>query len=187
MGWERANVFAPHGVEPEIEYTWDKPNWLPWSAAEHRATRNDVALCDQTSFGKLLIKGSDAEELLQWLCTADVAVEPGRAVYTRHAQRPRRLRGRRHPHPPEPRRVPPVTSAGSAVRDLDWITRHIRPGSNVAVVDVTSAYAVCGVMGPNSRALLQSLSRRRGRRPGHLRRVGADHRCVRGAGVRLAP
>ena len=37
---------------------------------------------DQTSFSKYLFVGADAEAALQWLCTADVAVEPGRTVYT---------------------------------------------------------------------------------------------------------
>ena len=25
MGWERANVFAPAGTEPVLDYTWTKP------------------------------------------------------------------------------------------------------------------------------------------------------------------
>jgi 4-methylaminobutanoate oxidase (formaldehyde-forming) len=82
MGWERANFFAPAGTAPEIEYTWDKPNWLPWVAAEHTNTRERVTVFDQTSFSKYLVVGSDAERALQWLCTADVAVPPGRTVYT---------------------------------------------------------------------------------------------------------
>ncbi|MGZ8724805.1 MAG: FAD-dependent oxidoreductase, partial [Aeromicrobium sp.] len=49
MGWERANFFAPAGENPGIEYSWGKQNWLPWSAAEQRATRQAVALFDQTS------------------------------------------------------------------------------------------------------------------------------------------
>ena len=39
MGWERANFFAPPGEAPDIEYSWGKQNWLPWSAAEQRAAR----------------------------------------------------------------------------------------------------------------------------------------------------
>src|SRR5712692_2030394 len=31
MGWERANVFAPAGHQAVLGYSWDKPNWLPWS------------------------------------------------------------------------------------------------------------------------------------------------------------
>ncbi|PRC53308.1 FAD-dependent oxidoreductase, partial [Mycobacterium sp. ITM-2017-0098] len=81
MGWERANFFAPPGAEPVIDYTWDKPNWLGWSAAEQQSTRTGVTVFDQTSFSKYLLVGRDAESSLQWLCTADVGVEVGRSVY----------------------------------------------------------------------------------------------------------
>jgi 4-methylaminobutanoate oxidase (formaldehyde-forming) len=159
MGWERANVFAPAGVTPELEYTWGKPNWLPWSAAEQRATRESVALYDQTSFGKLLISGRDAEQLLQWLCTADVAVEPGRAVYTAMLNE----RGGYEADVTVTRLSHDaymlVTGSASVQRDLDWIRRHIREDQHVSVTDITSSYAVYGVMGPKSRALLQKLSR----------------------------
>ena len=41
-----------------------------------------VAVFDQTSFSKYLLTGPEREQALQWLCTADVAVPPGRTVYT---------------------------------------------------------------------------------------------------------
>ena len=82
MGWERPNFFAPAGCPPVIEYSWGKQNWLTWVDEEQRAARQQVALFDETSFGKLVIKGPDACALLQWLCTADVDVELGRVVYT---------------------------------------------------------------------------------------------------------
>src|SRR3954453_15081285 len=76
-GWERANFFAPPGQEPTIQYSWGKQNWLPWSAAEQVGTGTGVAVFDQTSFSKYLLRGPDAESALQWLCTADMAVEVG--------------------------------------------------------------------------------------------------------------
>ena len=82
MGWERANFFAPPGEHPVLEYAWGRPNWQPFSDQEQRAARTAVAVFDQTSFAKYLVTGRDAEQVLQWLCTNDVAVEPGRAVYT---------------------------------------------------------------------------------------------------------
>ena len=82
MGWERANFFAPPGQAADIEYGWGQQNWQPWSWAEQRAARTGVAVFDQTSFSKYLVTGRDAEQALQWLCTADVAVAPGRTVYT---------------------------------------------------------------------------------------------------------
>ena len=159
MGWERANVFAPPGSAPSLDYTWGQPNWLPWSVAEQRATRSAVALYDQTSFGKLLVTGRDAATVLQWLCTADVAVEPGRAVYTGMLNR----RGG-YEADVTVTRLPAyeflvVTSAGSPVRDRDWIVRHVRPDQDVSVVDVSASYAVYGVMGPNSWAVLARVSR----------------------------
>ncbi|NBQ87483.1 MAG: FAD-dependent oxidoreductase, partial [Betaproteobacteria bacterium] len=65
-GWERANYFRPHGVS-RPDYTLDTPGWLPWMQAEQRATREAVAIYDQTSFSKLLLQGRDALALLQRL------------------------------------------------------------------------------------------------------------------------
>jgi heterotetrameric sarcosine oxidase gamma subunit len=159
MGWERANVFAPKATTPDIEYGWGRPHWLPWSDVEQRATRAEVALFDQTSFGKMLVRGADAERSLQWLCGADVAVEPGRAVYTAMLN----SRGGYESDLTVTRLGAEefllVTSSGSIERDQDWIGRHARAGDHVDVVDVSSAYAVYGVMGPRSRELLSRLSR----------------------------
>jgi 4-methylaminobutanoate oxidase (formaldehyde-forming) len=159
MGWERANVFAPAGTPARIEYGWGKPHWLAWSAVEQEATRNRVALFDQTSFGKLLVRGRDAERLLQWLCSADIAVPVGRSVYTAMLN----SRGGYESDVTVTRlghsEYLLVTSSGSASRDQDWISRHAGPDDHVDVVDVSSAYAVYGVMGPESRRLLSRLSR----------------------------
>lgn len=159
MGWERVNVFAAAGNDPTIEYTWGKPNWLPWSAAEQRATRARVALYDQTSFGKLLISGPESQDLLQWLCTADLAVAPGQVVYSGMLN----SRGGYESDVTITRLNEQeyllVTSSGSVERDRDWITRHVRTDQRVSVTDVSSALAVYGIMGPESRNLLSTLTR----------------------------
>lgn len=159
MGWERVNVFASAGNDPTIEYTWGKPNWLPWSAAEQRATRARVALYDQTSFGKLLISGPESQDLLQWLCTADLAVAPGQVVYSGMLN----SRGGYESDVTITRLNEQeyllVTSSGSVERDRDWITRHVRTDQRVSVTDVSSALAVYGIMGPESRNLLSTLTR----------------------------
>jgi 4-methylaminobutanoate oxidase (formaldehyde-forming) len=159
MGWERANVFAPQGEDPVIEYSWDQQNWQPWCNAEQHAARHAVALFDQTSFSKYLLTGRDAEQVLQWLCTADVAVEPGRTVYTGMLN----ARGTYEADITVTRLKDDefllVSSSASTERDLDHINRRMPAGGHAALVDVTSAYAVYGVMGPRSRDLLARLSR----------------------------
>jgi len=159
LGWERANVFAPPGAEPVLRYTWDRPDWLPWSVAEQAATRHRVALFDQTSFGKLLIGGPGAESLLQSLCTADVSVPIGHVVYSGMLNQ----RGGYEADVTLTRLAAEeyllVTSAGSVQRDRDWIRRRVDAAAPVTVTDVSGAWAVYGVMGPRSRELLQGLSR----------------------------
>jgi heterotetrameric sarcosine oxidase gamma subunit len=158
MGWERANFFAAAGQRPVIEYSWDKQNWQPWSSAEQAATRQRVTVFDQTSFSKYLVTGPDAEAALQWLCTNDVAVAPGRTVYT----------GMLNGHGTYESDITVtrlsatefllVASAATTERDADHIRRHMPPGCHASLVDVTSAYAVYGVMGPVARQLLSRLT-----------------------------
>ena len=158
MGWERANFFAPAGEEPEIEYSWGKQNWLPWTSAEHANTRENVTVFDQTSFSKYRLIGPDAEDALQWICTADVAVPVGRTVYT----------GMLNAHGTYESDVTLtrvasdeyliVSSAATTERDQDHIRRQLGD-RRATLVDVTSQYAVLGVMGPKSRELLSRLTR----------------------------
>jgi 4-methylaminobutanoate oxidase (formaldehyde-forming) len=158
MGWERPNFFAPPGEDPVIGYAWGKQNWLPWVAAEQKATRTAVAVFDQTSFSKYLLTGPGSEQALQWLCTADVAVPPGRTVYTGLLNE----RGTYESDLTVTRLSADefllISSAATTERDKDHITKRMPPGTHASLVDVTSAYAVFGLMGPNSRDLLASLS-----------------------------
>ena len=158
MGWERPNFFAPPGEAPVIEYSWGAQNWLPWVAAEQRATRTGVAVFDQTSFSKYLLTGPGSEQALQWLCTADVAVPPGRTVYTGMLNE----RGTYESDLTVTRLSADefllVSSAATTERDKDHIAQRIPPGTLASLVDVTSAYSVFGVMGPGSRDLLGALS-----------------------------
>ena len=156
--WERANVFAPQGESPVLDYAWERPRWVDWCVAEQRATREAVAVFDQTSFSKYVVTGPDAVRALQWLCTADVDVPVGRAVYTAMLNR----RGTYEADLTVTRTSATdhllVSSAATTVRDLDWIRRHLPADARVGVVDVTGSYAVFGVMGPRSRELLEALS-----------------------------
>ena len=47
-----------------------------------------------------------------------------------------------------------MIAAATTHRDLDWLRRNIPDDAHCVVVDITSAWAVLGVMGPKSRELL---------------------------------
>ncbi|HUP35936.1 MAG TPA: FAD-dependent oxidoreductase [Candidatus Limnocylindria bacterium] len=156
-GWERANWFAPPGAEPRYAYTYGRQNWFADAAAEHRAVREAVGLFDQSSLAKLLLQGPDAVAALQRLCANDVDVAPGRIVYTQMLN----ARGGIECDLTVTRLADDaflvVTVAAAATHDADWIRRGIAAG-RVTLTDVTSAFAVLGVMGPHSRDLLGRLT-----------------------------
>ncbi len=157
-GWERANWYAPEGVTPEYEYSYGRQNWFPYAAEEHRAVREGVGLFDQTSFGKILVQGRDAERELNRVCAGDVAVEPGRLVYTPWLNERGGIESDVTVTRLTTDRFMVVTTGACTYRDLDWLRRTLDPDARVAVTDVTSAEAVISIMGPRSRELLGSLS-----------------------------
>ena len=153
-GWERPNWFAPQGVEPKYEYSFGKQNWFEYSAAEHKAFRENVALFDQSSFSKYLIQGKDSCRALQRICSANVDVPPGKMVYTHWLNQRGGIEADLTVTRLEEDRFLVVSAAAVTHKDLDWLARNIPDNALCTVTDVTSALAVLGVMGPNSRALL---------------------------------
>ncbi len=157
-GWERANWFAPTGVEAKYDYSYKRQNWFEYAAAEHKAVREGVALFDMTSFAKFLVQGPDAESVLQRICANDVAVPPGRVIYTQWLN----PRGGIESDLTLTRLAEDsylvVTAAAVAGRDMDWLKRNIPEDARVVVTDVTSGEAVLSIMGPKSRDLLSQLT-----------------------------
>ncbi len=157
-GWERPNWFAPDGVAPEYRYSYGRQNWFEHSAAEHMAVREAVGLLDLSTFAKFLLQGRDAERVLNRVCANDVAVAPGRIVYsqwlndlggiesdltiTRLAEDVFMI----------------VTAFSSQVRDFHWLNSHIPNDAHAILTDVTSGMACLGIMGPRARDLLQPLT-----------------------------
>jgi 4-methylaminobutanoate oxidase (formaldehyde-forming) len=157
-GWERPNWFAPEGVEPRYEYSFGRQNWFEYSAAEHRAAREGVAVFDQSSFSKYLIQGNDACKVLQRICTADVDVVPGRIVYTHWLNERGGIEADLTVTRLAENQYMVVSGAAVTNRDLDWLSRNIPDDAHCFCTDVTAAWAVLGIMGPDSRALLEKIT-----------------------------
>jgi 4-methylaminobutanoate oxidase (formaldehyde-forming) len=182
MGWERPNWFAGAGKTPDMQYGWGRGAWFDAVAAEHHATRKAVSVVDETSFGKILVQGRDAEAQLQRLAANDVAIPVGRTVYTGILNE----RGTFESDLTMARLAPDnfliITGSAQPMRDADWIARHIDPDAHMTLTDVTSGWTVLSVMGPKSRALLQKVSRADFSNAGFafasIREVGLGHATV---------
>ncbi len=156
-GWERANYFRPAGAA-RPEYTLGSPGWLPWMVEEQKATREAVALYDQTSFSKLLLQGRDALALLQRLCANEMDVPVGRMVYTPMLNERGGIESDLTVMRQAADRFLIVTGSAQATRDADWIGRHIGGDDRAVLTDVSALYCVLSVMGPKARELLARLS-----------------------------
>ncbi len=157
-GWERANWFAPQGVEPKYEYSWGRQNWFEYAAAEHMAVRNGVGIYDLTSMAKFRCQGRDAKDVLQRVCANEVDVPIGKVVYTQLLNQ----RGGIEADLTVTRLAEDtffiVTAGVTEIRDFDWLSRHIPGDSNAVLTNLTSAYAMLGIMGPEARNLLSTLT-----------------------------
>ncbi len=159
-GWERPNWFAAPGSHPHYEYSYGRQNWFAACADECRAVREAVALFDQASFAKFLVQGVDACAVLNRLSTANLDVQVGRIVYTQWLNERGGIEADLTITRLTEREFLVVTSAICQTRDLAWLRRHLEPlaDARCTVTDVTAGVAMLGVMGPNSRALLEGLS-----------------------------
>ena len=136
-----------------------RPDWLPWMIEEQRATREAVALYDQTSFSKLLLQGRDALAVLQRLCANEMDVRRRPDGLHRAAQRARRLRERPDRDPPRARALPDRHRLGAddARCRLDRAP-HRPPPNTRMLTDVSALLVLLGLMGPNARELLARVS-----------------------------
>ena len=157
-GWERPNWFAPKGVEPAYEYSYGRQNWFEHTAAECRAVRDAVGLFDQTSFSKFLVTGPDAARVLNRVCANDVNRRPGTVVYTQWLNECGGIEADLTITRLAEIEFLVVTTAAGQTRDMAWLKRHMPEDARCAAVDITAGLPMLGLMGPNSRALLEKLS-----------------------------
>jgi 4-methylaminobutanoate oxidase (formaldehyde-forming) len=157
-GWERPSWFQPAGGGVSTELRFGKPHWFDCVAREHKAAREAVAVFDQTSFSKILVQGRDAPAFLDRVCAGQMDAPFGRVTYTPilntrggYESDVVAIRIRNDAYLI-------VTGSAQQTRDMDLLRRHITANEFVTLTDMTSAYAVIGMMGPNARTLLSRLS-----------------------------
>jgi 4-methylaminobutanoate oxidase (formaldehyde-forming) len=157
-GWERANYFKPTPATPRPAYGLGRPGWLDWVIDEQRATRDAVAIYDQSSFGKLLLQGRDALAVLQRLCANQIDMPVDRMVYTALLNDRGGFESDLTVIRIAVESFLIVTGSAQPVRDADWIRRHIAAEEFAVLTDVSALWSVISVMGPQARELLGRVS-----------------------------
>jgi 4-methylaminobutanoate oxidase (formaldehyde-forming) len=156
-GWERPNWFALDGQERVYEYSYGKQNWFEASGVECNAVRSAVGFFDQSCFDKIRVEGPDAVTALNEICANEVDVPAGKSVYTQWCNDRGGIEADLTVTRIDENEYLVVTAAAAGTRDAAWLRRRCR-GLDVAITNITEQTSTFGVMGPNSRALLSTLT-----------------------------
>lgn len=157
-GWERPNWFAPEGVEPKYEYSYGRQNWFDYSAEEHRAVRENVGMLDQTSFLNYLVQGRDAVNMLNRVCGQQIDMPIGKVAYTQILNERGGIEGDVTVARWADDQFMVIDANAYQTKNFHLLKSHIRDDEHCFITDVSSAYAMLGIMGPNARALMSKLT-----------------------------
>ena len=151
-GWERPLYFGKTS-EPKLRF--DKPDWFDHVGEEVRTTNENVSIFDNSSFGKIEVKGPDAESFLLKVCAGNMDREPGRVIYSAVLNQRGTFESDITAHRIAKDHYRLFVGTTSIQRDLVWFA-HGAKGYNITLEDSTSKYAVLAVMGPNSPQILNN-------------------------------
>jgi 4-methylaminobutanoate oxidase (formaldehyde-forming) len=160
-GWERVNWYesnAAAGNESLRPRGWAGQHWSPAIGAEHRATREAVAIFDESSFAKMEVAGPDAAVALEYLCDNRVAREVGKVTYTQMLNRRGGIECDFTVARLGEELFQIVTGTAFGNHDREWIRKNIPDGADVTVRDVTAAWSCIGIWGPHARDVLQEIT-----------------------------
>jgi glycine cleavage system aminomethyltransferase T/glycine/D-amino acid oxidase-like deaminating enzyme len=161
-GWERVNYYesnAPLGDESWRPRGWAGRHWSPAIAAEHTATREAAALFDESSFAKLMVTGPDAADLLEWVCDNRVARSIGDITYTQALNQRGGIESDFTVTRLDSDAFMVVTGTSFGSHDAAWLRRQARRrAAAVRIDDVTGQFVTYALWGPDSRAILRSVT-----------------------------
>jgi len=157
-GWEYPDWFAPEGVEPKVEYSWERQNWFEYAAEEHRAVREGVAMLDYSVMGKVLVQGHDAEKHLNRICANNITVPVGCCVYTQWLNKMGTIEADLTVTRLAENQFLILTADSTITAVQAWLRRNIPEDAHVFVTNITSAYSVLNIQGPKSREFLSCVT-----------------------------
>ena len=157
-GRERANWFAPPGVDAKDQWSFRRSNYFEHVGNECRRLRDGVGVIDLTPFTKHEVSGPGAEAWLDKLVANKVPAKIGRMALCHALTRRGGIRseftitklGEQHFY---------VVSAGAAERyDGDYLQKALPTDGSVALRNITTSRGCFVLAGPRSREVLAKLT-----------------------------
>jgi len=157
-GWERANWFAPPGVERRDRWSFRRSNYFEHVGNEARLMRERVGLIDLSPFTKHEVTGPGAQSWLDGLLANRVPAKIGRLALCHALTRRGGIRSEFTVTKIAEQRYY-VVSAGAAERyDSDYLFKSLPTDGSVGLRNITNTRGCFVLAGPKSREVLAQLT-----------------------------
>ena len=161
-GWERPQWYESNSdlALPQMpdRSEWQAREWSPIIGAEHKATRENLALFDMTPFTKLEVSGKGALSYLQLLTTNQIDRPIGKTIYTPMLNERGGIRCDLTITRIANDRFLVLTGGSTGPLDLHWMEQNLPDNGAVAIKDISSTQCCVGIWGPKTRDMLQDLT-----------------------------
>ncbi len=157
-GWERANWFAPAGVERRDAWSFRRSNYFEHVGNECRLMRGSVGVIDLTPFTKHEVSGPGAEAWLDSLVANKLPAKPGRIALSHALTKSGGIRSEFTITKLAEDRYYLVSAGAGERHDSDYLQRMLPPDGSVELSNVTTRRATFVVAGPRARDVLSRLT-----------------------------
>ncbi|MEL6946436.1 MAG: FAD-dependent oxidoreductase [Pseudomonadota bacterium] len=184
-GWERANWYAPKGYELPVEdrgvgadvlvhenhapadytgrvrekWSFRRSNYFEHVGNEVKAVTESCGLLDMSAFAKMEVSGPGARDWLESIFANTIPKKRGRIalchILTQHGG----VKSEFTVYEWKPGRFYLVSAGAYETHDHDVLFRHLPDDGSVSLTPITQMHGVLVLAGPNSRKVLERLTR----------------------------
>ncbi len=179
-GFERPLFF---GSQRAPEPSFGRQDCFEQVGAEVEQAHRRAAIFDLSTFGKIAVRGPDAEAFLDRVCSNRMDREPGRLAYTLMLNPRGGIESDLTVQRISEEHYRLFVGTAALKRDLAWLKRLLGADERVEIADESSKFAVLGLMGPNASGIAEGLGAGALNALGYFRHAVAE---VAGVAVRAA-
>ncbi|MDH3375746.1 MAG: aminomethyltransferase family protein [Gammaproteobacteria bacterium] len=158
-GWERATFFKPYPTFKQ-EHSYCFPNWNGVVAKEVKSLCSGVGIAEISGFNRYEFSGKGARDWLNSLTCSRTPERPGKVGLSYFLTEKGNVCGEATLAIIEEDRIWYGSAAAAEYHDMDWLSERLPEDGAIAIKSLTNDYTTLVLAGPQSRALLQTVSPR---------------------------